>query len=97
MEAFFTMSQNNPKDWRELCRKAAEEFDPDKLMDLIVELNQVLDEQVRKRKGMTDDATASDAEAESKQFAAIPTLRVAPRHPVAQNSSFRFAQESNLA
>jgi hypothetical protein len=45
------MSQKGPRDWRELCRQAAEEPDPEKLMDLIVELNRALDEHNKKRKG----------------------------------------------
>ena len=77
------MSQNNPKDWRELCRKAAEEFDPDKLMDLIVELNKVLDDQVRQHKPIVDDPTDAETEAESKSFANFPPLRFARQQKLA--------------
>ncbi len=50
------MNQDRPKDkdWRELCKAAANEPDPDKLMDLIVELNKVLDERETKRKTQED-------------------------------------------
>lgn len=56
------MSQTGPKDWRELCRKAAEELDPDKLMDLIVEINKALDEQSKKRKGISECINNADPE-----------------------------------
>lgn len=74
------MSQDNPKDWRELCRKAVEEFDPDKLMDLIIELNKVLDEQVRKRQAIVDEARDAETETESKQFAKFPARRFTQQH-----------------
>jgi len=50
------MNQDRPKDkdWRELCKAAANEPDPDKLMDLIVELNRALDEREKKRKTPED-------------------------------------------
>jgi len=42
---------NRIKDWRELCRAAANESDPAKLMNLIAELTKALDE--RNKKGRT--------------------------------------------
>ena len=60
------MSQNTPKDWRELCRKAQEELDPDKLMDLIVEINRALDEQARRRKENPAEINELDIETESR-------------------------------
>jgi len=49
------MTQKSPRDWRELCKQAAEEVDPEKLMDLIVELNRALDEHNKKRKGIFEN------------------------------------------
>lgn len=46
---------DHPKDWRELCKLAAQEADPEKLMDLILELNRALDEREKKRKPNLDD------------------------------------------
>ena len=36
--------QGHKKDWRELCQGAATEEDPDKLMELIDEINKTLSE-----------------------------------------------------
>ena len=44
------MDQDQPKDWRELCKAAATELDPAKLMNLIAELTKALDERSKKRK-----------------------------------------------
>lgn len=38
------MGENRKKDWRELCKAAAIELDPVKLMNLIAELTSALDE-----------------------------------------------------
>jgi hypothetical protein len=43
------MDQNN-EDWRELCKAAANELDPTKLMNLITKLNRALDEQDNKQR-----------------------------------------------
>ena len=40
--------QGHEKDWRELCQAAATEVDPDKLMELVDEINKVLGELHRK-------------------------------------------------
>jgi hypothetical protein len=45
------MDQDRTKDWRELCKAAASELDPAKLMNLIAELTRALDE--RDQKGRT--------------------------------------------
>ena len=38
------MAPDRPKDWRKLCEAAAKEKDPDKLMALIIELNEALEQ-----------------------------------------------------
>ena len=38
------MDQDRVKDWRELCKAAANELDPKKLMALIAEITRALDE-----------------------------------------------------
>lgn len=44
------MERDRTKDWRELCKAAANEPDPAKLMGLIAELTKALDERDRKRR-----------------------------------------------
>jgi hypothetical protein len=44
------MDQDDRNNWRELCRKAASELDPEKLMQLIAELTKALDERDKDRK-----------------------------------------------
>ena len=48
--------------WMQLCEQAAVEQDPDKLMDLIKQINQLLDEKERRLKG----ARANNGENPSK-------------------------------
>lgn len=67
------MSDKGPNDWRELCRKAAEEPDPEKFMDLIMEINKALDEHIKKRKENFENITDTTPEKESRQSAAILT------------------------
>jgi hypothetical protein len=43
------MDQDRVKDWRELCKAAANELDPKKLMALIAEITRALDERDKKR------------------------------------------------
>ena len=43
------MDQDRVKDWRELCKTAANELDPKKLMALIAEITRALDERDKKR------------------------------------------------
>lgn len=55
------MDRDRSKDWQELCKAAANEQDPEKLMDLIFQLNQALEErQKNERKRRTDDGNATD-------------------------------------
>lgn len=42
--------KSQPKDWRELCKAAACELDPQRLMELIGELTRALDERDRQPK-----------------------------------------------
>ena len=44
------MDQDHAKDWRELCKAAANELDPKKLMALIAEITRALDERDERRK-----------------------------------------------
>lgn len=44
------MDRDRDKDWRELCKAAATELDPNKLMTLVAEINKALD----KRNGTRD-------------------------------------------
>jgi hypothetical protein len=80
------MSRNNPKDWRELCRKAQEELDPDKLMDLIVEINKALDEHDKKQREIVDDVTDPDSGAEARQL----EVSFSKRGPTWQNPLLQF-------
>ncbi|MGC1687821.1 MAG: hypothetical protein WA734_19485 [Candidatus Acidiferrales bacterium] len=43
------MDQDRVKDWRELCKTAANELDPKKLMALIAEITRALDERDKKQ------------------------------------------------
>jgi hypothetical protein len=43
-------NKDRTKDWRELCKAAATETDPNKFMDLIAQINNTLDELDRKQK-----------------------------------------------
>ena len=43
------MDPERTKDWRELCKAAANELDPEKLMHLIAELTRALDERDKDR------------------------------------------------
>jgi hypothetical protein len=45
------MDPARPQDWRELCKAAANELDPNKLMALVAEINAVLEEFEKKRTG----------------------------------------------
>jgi len=51
------MANGHGTDWRKLAEQAAAERNPDKLLDLVKELNEVLDNQ--KVKSANDDAGAS--------------------------------------
>ena len=43
------MDQDHARDWRELCKAAANEVDPRKLMALVAEITRALDERDKKR------------------------------------------------
>lgn len=91
------MTAKTPRDWRELCRKAAEEMDPDKLMDLVVEINEALDEHLKKRKGIAENVTDTEAEAESRQ-SAVTFLKIRqPHQTIAYLSSIHLSRSFHLA
>jgi transposase len=48
------MTQDRTTDWQELCKKAANELDPVKLMQLIAELTKALDERNNRRSNGLD-------------------------------------------
>jgi len=50
------MDEDRAEDWRELCKKAANELDPAKLMALIAELTRALDERDKKRNSAQEKA-----------------------------------------
>ena len=39
------MTGNQARDWRELCKKVAREYDPEKLLDLMRQINCALSQQ----------------------------------------------------
>jgi hypothetical protein len=43
------MSQDARKAWRKLCREAIEERNPDKLMEIVTDLNQQQEEQEKQK------------------------------------------------
>jgi hypothetical protein len=49
-----------PKDWRELCKAAACELDPQRLMELIGELTRALDERDRQPKDASNSLDRND-------------------------------------
>lgn len=49
------MDRDRTRDWRELCRAAANEPDPAKLMSLIAELTRALEERDKKRRTITGE------------------------------------------
>jgi len=49
------MDRDHTKDWREICKAAANEPDPEKLMDLIIELTKALDDRDKKRRNVTGE------------------------------------------
>ena len=54
------MDQDGVKDWRELCKAAANELDPNRLMALVAEINRALDERDKKRNiAIENDGEAS--------------------------------------
>jgi hypothetical protein len=45
---------SNPERWKELCATAAAELDPQRLLELVQEINQILEQMERKEKGPSD-------------------------------------------
>ena len=43
------MADDEKRDWRELCKAASREHDPSRLLELVRELNDALDEQAGPR------------------------------------------------
>lgn len=54
------MDRDQAKDWRELCKAAAQELDPAKLTDIIAELIKSLDERDRNRPNGTGENASDD-------------------------------------
>ena len=59
------MDQPRTKDWRELCKEAANESHPRKLMELIAEITKALDERDGSRNGNARDNRQADLSARS--------------------------------
>jgi len=55
------MDQDRAKDWRELCKAAANESDPNKLMALVAEITRALDERDKKRNIATKNERDGEA------------------------------------
>jgi hypothetical protein len=55
------MNRDQRKDWRELCKQAANEQDPEKLMALVVEINRALDERDQDDKSRVHSLTGVEA------------------------------------
>jgi hypothetical protein len=53
------MDQHRNEDWQELCKAAANEPDPAKLIKLISELNKALDERVTRWRNKSERAVTN--------------------------------------
>ncbi len=51
------MDHDRAKDWRELCKAAANELDPHKLMSLIAEITRALDKRDERRHIASENQT----------------------------------------
>ena len=49
----------NQEEWKKLCERAAKEQDPEKLMELIAQINQLLEAKERRLKGQSSCNRAS--------------------------------------
>jgi hypothetical protein len=67
------MNRDQTKDWRELCKAAAQELDPAKLTDIIAELIKTLDERDRKRRNTTGE-NAGDNDGGSRSLRSEPAM-----------------------
>jgi hypothetical protein len=61
------MDQDRKKDWRELCKAAANELDPAKLMDIIAELTRALDQHEKRPVTVREDTDRKDTGATAFQ------------------------------
>ena len=68
------MTDNPKRDWRELARLAATEQDPQKLLNIITELNAALLEKERRRRGAKPKALVVDDDTTIRQTL-IPVLQ----------------------
>ena len=50
-------SMTDSEKWKELCAKAAVEEDPQRLLELVAEINRILEEQENKRKNRPGGGT----------------------------------------
>lgn len=65
------MAADQPKDWRKLCEAVTNEMDPDRFMELVVELNNALDEKDRRRNDVfTDEDVFRDKQARMRRSSA---------------------------
>jgi hypothetical protein len=67
------MERDRTKDWRELCKAAATELDPAKLMDLIAELTKALDERDKKRRHVNGE-NPNENRGESRSLGSEPAI-----------------------
>jgi hypothetical protein len=63
------VDQHQTKDWRELCKAAANEPDPNKLMALIAEITKALDERDGRR-----NVSRTNENNEQSNFSALRTV-----------------------
>jgi DNA-binding transcriptional ArsR family regulator len=70
------MDQDRRKDWRELCKAAASELDPAKLISLVSELTRALDERDKKKRDATSEALEAlkDEGLETQSFRGEPAV-----------------------
>ena len=64
--------QGHKKDWRELCQAAAIEEDPDKLMELIDEINKALGELHRNPEFTVENKDKSGGNSSPIPYASLP-------------------------
>ena len=64
------MDQPHTKDWRELCKAAANEPDPNKLMALVAEITKALDE----RDGRRNVSRTNENNNEESNVSALRTI-----------------------
>jgi len=52
--------QNNEERWKELCKQASVEQDPDKLSELVTEINRLLKEKADRLKALRSNKLSSE-------------------------------------